>query len=92
MSTATPSLSDEWLTRRAVRGSDRAFEAIFERYHQQLYRYCAAIVGNAADAQDAVQSTMVKVLQALPGERADFHPPTRSARWTNHRFSTRARS
>jgi RNA polymerase sigma factor (sigma-70 family) len=68
LSTATPSLSDSRLTGRAARGSSDAFEAIFERYHQELYRYCAAIVGNAADAQDAVQSTMVKVLQALPGE------------------------
>jgi RNA polymerase sigma factor (sigma-70 family) len=68
LSTTTPSLGDSGLTRRAADGSSRAFEAIFERYHQELYRYCAAIVGNAADAQDAVQSTMVKVLQALPGE------------------------
>jgi RNA polymerase sigma factor (sigma-70 family) len=68
LSTATPSPSDSRLTRRAARGSNRAFEAIFERYHQELYRHCAAIVGNSADAQDAVQNTMVKVLQALPGE------------------------
>jgi RNA polymerase sigma factor (sigma-70 family) len=69
LSTAAHSPNDSHLTRGAVRGSSRAFEAIFERYHQELYRYCAAIVGNSADAQDAVQSTMVKVLQALPGER-----------------------
>lgn len=68
MRTATPTASDSHLTRRAVRGSSRAFEAIFERYHQELYRYCAAIVGNSADAQDAVQNAMVKVLRALPGE------------------------
>jgi RNA polymerase sigma factor (sigma-70 family) len=68
LSTATQSSTDARLTRRAVRGSSGAFEAIFERYHQQLYRYCAAIVGNSADAQDAVQNAMVKVLQALPGE------------------------
>jgi RNA polymerase sigma factor (sigma-70 family) len=69
MSTETPQLGDSRLAQRAAGGSNRAFEAIFERYHQDLYRYCAAIVGNAADAQDAVQSTMVKVLQALPGEQ-----------------------
>jgi len=76
LSTATPSLSDARLARRAVRGNSRAFEAIFRRYHQQLYRYCAAIVGNSADAQDAVQNTMVKVLQALPGEerRVELKP------------------
>jgi RNA polymerase sigma factor (sigma-70 family) len=61
-------LSDERLTRRAVKGDERAFAAIFDRYHQRLYRYCLAIVGDAQDAQDALQNTMVKVLRALPGE------------------------
>jgi RNA polymerase sigma factor (sigma-70 family) len=61
-------LSDEGLTRRAVSGDERAFAAIFRRYHQSLYRYCLAIVGNSQDAQDALQNTMMKVLRALPGE------------------------
>ena len=49
-------------------GDERAFAAIFRRYHQSLYRYCLAIVGDPQDAQDALQNTMVKVLRALPGE------------------------
>lgn len=61
-------LSDSRLARRAVRGDERAFAAIFDRYHQDLYRYCTAILGNSTDAQDALQNTMVKVLRALPGE------------------------
>src|SRR3954454_2119706 len=61
-------LSDERLTRRAVGGDERAFAAIFRRYHQSLYRFCLAIVGNPQDAQDALQNTMIKVLRALPGE------------------------
>jgi RNA polymerase sigma factor (sigma-70 family) len=61
-------LSDERLTRRAVEGDERAFTAIFCRYHQPLYRFCLAIVGNPEDAQDALQNTMAKVLRALPGE------------------------
>lgn len=61
-------LSDERLTRRAVGGDERAFAAIFRRYHQSLYRFCLAIVGNPEDAQDALQNTMMKVLRALPGE------------------------
>jgi RNA polymerase sigma factor (sigma-70 family) len=69
-------LSDERLTRRAVGGDERAFAAIFRRYHQPLYRFCLAIVGNPEDAQDALQNTMVKVLRALPGEerRIDLKP------------------
>ncbi|HET7508196.1 MAG TPA: RNA polymerase sigma factor [Solirubrobacterales bacterium] len=61
-------LSDERLTKRAVTGDERAFAAIFQRYHQSLYRFCLAIVGNPHDAQEALQNTMIKVLRALPGE------------------------
>jgi RNA polymerase sigma factor (sigma-70 family) len=61
-------LSDDRLARRAAGGDERAFAAIFRRYHQSLYRFCLAIVGDPQDAQDALQNTMVKVLRALPGE------------------------
>jgi RNA polymerase sigma factor (sigma-70 family) len=61
-------LSDDRLARRAVGGDERAFAAIFRRYHQSLYRFSLAIVGDPQDAQDVLQNTMVKVLRALPGE------------------------
>jgi RNA polymerase sigma factor (sigma-70 family) len=61
-------LSDERLTKRAISGDEKAFAAIFRRYHQSLYRFCLAIVGNPEDAQDALQNMMIKVLRALPGE------------------------
>jgi RNA polymerase sigma factor (sigma-70 family) len=69
-------LSDERLTRRAVDGDQRAFAAIFNRYHQSLYRFCLAIVGNPDDASEALQNTMIKVLRALPGEerKIDLKP------------------
>ena len=62
-------LPDSRLAERASRGDERAFAAIFRRYHQALYRYCLAILGDPEDAQDALQGTMVKALQALPGEQ-----------------------
>lgn len=62
-------LSDDRLARRATKGDQQAFAAIYRRYHQDLYRFCHAIVGNPQDAQDALQNTMVKVLRALPGEK-----------------------
>ena len=66
-------MNDERLVRRAVAGDERAFAAIFRRYNQDLYRYCLAIVGNPADAQDALQNTMVKALRSLPGERREIN-------------------
>ncbi len=59
---------DARLVRSASRGEERAFAAIFERYHQELYRYCRTILASDEDARDALQNTMVKVLHALPGE------------------------
>jgi RNA polymerase sigma factor (sigma-70 family) len=58
-------LGDELLARYAARGSERAFALLYERYHQQLYRYCRSILRNDLDAQDALQSTFVGALQAL---------------------------
>jgi RNA polymerase sigma factor (sigma-70 family) len=62
-------LSDERLAQRATDGDQRAFEEIYDRYGQGLYRFCLAMVGNPQDAQDALQNTMVKALRALPGEQ-----------------------
>jgi RNA polymerase sigma factor (sigma-70 family) len=66
---ARPPIPDDLLARRATKGDRRAFEAIYRRYHRDLYRFCLAMIGNAQDAQDALQNTMVKVLRALPGEK-----------------------
>lgn len=65
-------LPDDRLAQRAAAGDERALAAIFDRYHQDLYRFSLAIVGSPADAQDALQNTMVKVLRALPGERREI--------------------
>src|ERR687886_523156 len=62
-------LGDRQLGRLASKGDPRAFAAIYERHHQDLYRYCRSITGNAEDASDALQSTMAAALRALPGER-----------------------
>src|SRR5690242_11441760 len=67
-----PRLGDEQLARLATDRDPRAFEAIFARYHQELYRYCRAIVGNADDAEDALQGTMAAALRALPGETREI--------------------
>ena len=64
--------SDARLARRAATGDERAFATIYQRYHQDLYRFCLAILGNPEDAQDALQNTMVKALRALPGERREI--------------------
>src|SRR5579862_3575233 len=69
-----PALSlgrDERLAAAVGRGDRRAFDTIYERYHQPLYRYCRSILRNDADAQDALQTAMVSALVALQNGRRD---------------------
>lgn len=65
-------LSDARLMRRAADGDERAFAAIYQRYHQDLYRFCLSILARPEDAQDALQSTMLKAMRALPGEQREI--------------------
>jgi RNA polymerase sigma factor (sigma-70 family) len=62
---------DERLAQLAAVGSERAFAALYERYHDQLYRYCRSIVRDDSDAQDALQSTLTGAFVALRNGRRD---------------------
>lgn len=65
-------MSDAALARTAASGSRAALAAIFERHHQALYRYCRSLLGNDADAEDALQNAMTRVVRSLPGEQRDI--------------------
>src|SRR5947209_7250811 len=58
-------LSDERLARMVSDGTRQAFAPLYERYYQQLYRYCRSIVHDDVDAQDALQSTFASAFAAL---------------------------
>jgi RNA polymerase sigma factor (sigma-70 family) len=64
-------IEEEGLAREVRDGSDRAFAALYRRYHRQLYRYCAAMLRHDADAQDALQSTFAAAFTALSRGRRD---------------------
>ncbi|HEX3509888.1 MAG TPA: sigma-70 family RNA polymerase sigma factor [Solirubrobacteraceae bacterium] len=64
-------MGDERLARRVGEGDERAFAAIYGRYHQQLYRYCRSLLRDDADAQDALQSAFTSALTALRRGRRD---------------------
>lgn len=66
-------LSESGLSRRIVAGDRRAYAELFRRYRQPLYGYCVSIVGNQDDAADALQNTMARALQSLPGESRDLN-------------------
>jgi RNA polymerase sigma-70 factor (ECF subfamily) len=60
-------LSDEQLLTRARAGQRQALEEVFVRYRQPAYRVAYRLLGNEADALDAVQEGFVKALTHLRG-------------------------
>lgn len=59
--------SDEQLLRRWRQGNRDALEELFLRYRVVAYRVAYRLLGNEADALDAVQEGFVKALTHLPG-------------------------
>ena len=62
--------SDERLARRATKGDEQALGAIFERYQQELYRFCLGLLGEPQDAQRQIQdpphAPFVRLVAAAP--------------------------
>ncbi len=60
-------VSDEGLVERVRAGDERAFEELYARYRNRLHRYCASILRQPEDAEEAVQSAMLGAYRALAG-------------------------
>lgn len=61
----------EDLIRRFQRGQPRAFEALYDRYKDTVYRTAFFITRDGAEAEEAVQETFLDVLRALPHYRVE---------------------
>src|SRR5262249_41187950 len=64
---APPALSDEQLLVRFTQGDRSVLEELFRRYRLLAYRVAHRLLGNEADALDAVQEGFAKALTHLPG-------------------------
>lgn len=58
--------SDETLLQQASAGDRESLDELFRRYRQVAYRVAHRLLGNEADALDAVQEAFVKALIHLP--------------------------
>jgi RNA polymerase sigma factor (sigma-70 family) len=69
-------LKDEKLAAMVAAGSDDAFAVLYRRHHQAIYRYCLSLLGQEADARDALQSSMLAALSALRARpiEGEFEP------------------
>ncbi len=56
----------EWVA-QAQSGNLEAFEELVRRHSQLIYRTLAAILGNPADAQDAMQDTLLSAFKHIGG-------------------------
>lgn len=61
------SSSDEQLIARFLRGERNALEELFQRYRDSAYRVAYRLLGNEADALDALQEGFIKALTHLHG-------------------------
>ena len=57
--------SDAALVRRVLAGETDAYAGLVARYRDRLGRYALHSLGNRADAEDAVQETLVRAYRAL---------------------------
>lgn len=62
---ATSAESDAELVARLQRGDDAAFEAVVRLYGGRLLSVARRLLGNDADAQDAVQDAFVRAFKAI---------------------------
>jgi len=59
--------SDRELIELANKGDPEAFEALYRRYRDWVYRLAWRITGNRADALDVIQETFTYLLGKFPG-------------------------
>jgi len=62
---ASAELSDEEVVRRVVAGERELFELLVRRYNQRVYRAVRAILRNAEDAEDVMQTAYVNAYRHL---------------------------
>jgi RNA polymerase sigma-70 factor (ECF subfamily) len=67
---------DRSLVERCQQGDARAFEDLYLRYRDRLYRFCLRKLGNSSEAEDAVQEAFARAWRALPNFSGDrrFYP------------------
>jgi RNA polymerase sigma-70 factor (ECF subfamily) len=78
------------LIRRFQTGQPRAFEALYDRFKDYVYRVAFFTTRNSSEAEDAVQETFLDVLRALPNY--DVAGPARFETWLYRVTVNRCRS
>ena len=83
-------VATEDLIRRFQRGQPGAFDALFERYKDYVYRVAFFVTRNSGDAEEASQEAFLDLLRALPRFKLDG--PARFETWLYKITVNRCRS
>jgi RNA polymerase sigma factor (sigma-70 family) len=70
-------LSDERLVEQVRRGSDVAFEVLYDRHSRAILSFCRHMLGNPDEAEDAVQHTFIAAYNDLLAS----HRPIKLKAW-----------
>ncbi len=70
----TGEAADDAALVRAAHSHPEAFDALYRRYVDRIFRYCYARTSNRSDAEDLTAQVFLAALEALPGyrERGNF--------------------
>jgi RNA polymerase sigma-70 factor, ECF subfamily len=64
-------VSDAELVRRFLAGDAQAFATLVERHERRIYAVCLRVLGDAEDAADATQDTLLSVVRKLEAFRGE---------------------
>jgi len=63
--------SERWLVRRAQKGDERAFAALFELHKKRVYSVCLLMTKDVAEAEDLTQEAFLQVFRTIATFRGD---------------------
>lgn len=66
-----PGESDHELVAKALRGNQKAFQAIVERVHPTAYAVVRGVLGDSDEVDDVLQNVYIKVFRHLGGFRGE---------------------
>jgi RNA polymerase sigma factor (sigma-70 family) len=66
--------SDERLAEAVSAGSERAFEALFDRHHRDVRAFCRQMLGSSEEAEDATQLTFLAAYRELARSKVPLAP------------------